>query len=304
MLIWSTMPHDRQENSATKLVGMLIVYNEVDIIEQYLDHMATQEIPLVVLDGGSTDGTYGIIRENRTGIVSRHAQFITDRFELVLSLRCLHAMAAQENPDWMLLADADEFMETNDPKLSLREAIALEDAKGFNLIQFDNYEFWPTALDPPVRDIRERIRYYSWHDRWRFRAWKHGPGIRIHPSGGHLPIFPENMVVRLSPNRFIIRHYSIRDYEQGRRKAFVERLGRYSDFDRRIFGLRRYESYKDEKPFFVIEPRMLNRFDGKWNNERKFAGWRTETFPDLSSSEEVRRMMTELAKNYARSCVE
>ena len=150
------------------------------------------------------------------------------------------------------------------------------------------------------------MRYYSWHDRWRFRAWKHRPGIRIQPSGGHLPIFPREIPVRLSPTRFMIRHYSIRSYEHGRKKAFQERLKRYSDFDKKFFGLKRYEAFQDSERYFVIDPGMLTRYDedGRWNFERKFLGWRkapSSTFNLLPTFESKCRRSP---SSYSRFCMD
>ena len=107
-----------------KIVGMLHVFNEADIMREFLAHMAKQSIPLVVLDNGSTDGTYEIIKENQNGVIIRHAQLVTERFELVLLLRCLHAMTVMERPDWILHLDADELMEDR-KRQNLHDAICV-----------------------------------------------------------------------------------------------------------------------------------------------------------------------------------
>ena len=46
-----------------KIVGMLAVYNDNDIIEEIIQHLISQGIDLVVLDNGSTDGTYEICKK-------------------------------------------------------------------------------------------------------------------------------------------------------------------------------------------------------------------------------------------------
>ena len=43
-----------------KIVGMVPVHNEADIIKESLTHLINQGIDPVVLDSGSTDGTYEI----------------------------------------------------------------------------------------------------------------------------------------------------------------------------------------------------------------------------------------------------
>jgi len=37
---------------------MMPAYNEEDILEEGIEHLLSQGLELVVLDGGSTDGTY------------------------------------------------------------------------------------------------------------------------------------------------------------------------------------------------------------------------------------------------------
>ena len=71
-----------------------------------------------------------------------------------------------------------------------------------------------------------------------------------------MPVFPSDMPVRLSPTRFVMRHYSIRGWEQGRRKVFEERLGRYSEFDKALFKMKKYDNYRDDPSTFVIDPSL------------------------------------------------
>ncbi len=51
-----------------KIVGMIPVYSEVDIIEESLTHLLNQGIDLVVLNNGSTDVTYKICKRFSTKI--------------------------------------------------------------------------------------------------------------------------------------------------------------------------------------------------------------------------------------------
>jgi len=45
-----------------KIVCMLPVFNNVDFIEEVIEHLLLQKLELVILDDGSTDGTYEICK--------------------------------------------------------------------------------------------------------------------------------------------------------------------------------------------------------------------------------------------------
>ena len=277
------------------ILGMMSVYNERDIIEYTILHMRAQEVPLVVVDNGSTDGTFDVLnRYVGEGIVEL-ARLGTEFFELGLLLRTLYKMAQKYRSEWLLMVDADEFLEPPFPSLNLREAVELESSKGYNLIQFNNFEFWPTEKDKdsPEPDVTKRIKYYSWNDDWQFKCFRNYPGINIDETGSHLPIFPRDVRVRLSPQKFTMRHYAIRSYKQGLRKVFDERLARYPEHEKRKWGLHKYTKFGTEESFFIIESSILTRYDedGRWVLERKFDGHRGYGFPRLTSSEEVENEM-------------
>ena len=120
-----------------------------------------------------------------------------------------------------------------------------------------------------------------------------------------MPIFPEEMKVKLSPTYFHRAPLPHPGYEQGRRKVY-ERLERYSEFDKELFKMKKYSNYRDDPSYFVIDPARLNRYegDGKWIQERKFRGWRTHMFPDLRTSKEVSKAMNEIAGQYDSFCVD
>jgi len=277
------------------ILGMMSVYNERDIIEYTILHMRAQEVPLVVIDNGSTDGTFDILGRYVGKAIIELARLETEFFEWGLLLRTLYKMALKHRPEWLLMVDADEFLESPFPSLNLREAIELESSREYNLIQFNNFEFWPTEKDRDSSepDIRKRVKYYSWNDDWQFKCFRDYPGTNIDEAGSHLPIFPRDVKVRLSPHKFIMRHYAIRSYEQGLRKAFDERLARYPEHERRKWGLHKYARFGREERYFIIGSSMLTRYneDGRWVLERKFDGHRGYGFPSLTSSEEVEKEM-------------
>jgi predicted RNase H-like nuclease (RuvC/YqgF family) len=92
---------------------------------------------------------------------------------------------------------------------------------------------------------------------------------------GHFPVFPLAQEVKISPNKFILRHYRIRSYEQGLKKVFEDRLPRYAPSESKRGWHRHYSNFTREKQSFVIDSKKLTKYneDGKWNMERTLDPW-------------------------------
>ena len=258
-----------------KAVGMIMVYNEADIIEQVLQYHVSQGLELVVVDNGSSDGSYEIIdRYLGQGVVDLQ-RIPTDYFDARLLLMRLSEMASRQQPDWAVLIGADEFLET--PNASTGETLAqglkAEAAKGYGLIQFDCFEFWPTREDDmSKRDVRRRMRHYTWTDSFHYRAYRWVPGISAAETGGHYPIVPPGITLVVSPRKFMIRHYKIRSYQHGLRKVFKERLPRFGREKEPQGWNLQYDKFLPTEQFFVGDTGKFTLYseDGKWLKVRKF----------------------------------
>ena len=257
-----------------KIIGMIPVYNESDIVGYVVDHLVSQGIELVILDNGSTDGSYEICMHRRGRGVVSIARLETKRFDFDLMIETLNQMALREKPKWILLSAADEFLESPYPGLTLSDSIKLEDSKGFNLIQFNNFEFWPTDKDceSAEPDVRKRIKYYTWNDDMQFRCWRAYPGTKVSGSTGHYPEFPKYVKARIPREKYVLRHYRIRSYRQGLRKIFSERLPRY-DEEERSRGLNvHYDKFGTDPAYYIINSANLIEYrdDGKWRVRKTF----------------------------------
>jgi len=205
---------------------MLPVYNGDDIVGEVIKHLLSQGLDLVVLDNGSTDNSYKICKKFANKNLIHLKQFKTPTFNFALILRILYDMALQRNPDWLIRSDQDEFLESGEKNLTLKNAIKKIDSKGYNLIQFDCFEFFMTNNDnKKANSIRKKLPYYSWQHNFVFRAWKHTPGTRVEVGAGHFPVFPEEISNKISPKRFVLRHYRFRNNKQAKRNQ-DERLKR------------------------------------------------------------------------------
>ena len=236
----------------------MAVRNESDIIEQTLTHLVSQGITLAILDS-STDDSFEICRRI-VGGAGRVVRQLTDSFQWKTVLRKLYEMALEMNPEWVLLTGADEFLESPYPNLALKDAIESEAEKGYNLIQFNNFEFWPTRDDDTSeKDVRKRMRYYSWQDDFQFRCWRVRPDIKM--FAGHYPLFDNPGPVRVSPTKFVIRHYKIRSYEHGVRKVFDDRLPRFDGIERKEGWHVQYNNFKRDIEYFVKDSRSLTKYE-------------------------------------------
>lgn len=278
------------------ILGVISVYNESDIIEETILHMRDQDVPLVAVDNGSTDGSYEILKSYFGGGIVALARIETRWWELENLLGTLHRMATRYSPEWILMVDADEMPESSNHSINLRQAVKLEDSKGYNLLQFDLFEFWLTKNDvgSSVTDVRKRMKYYSWICNWEFRCFKNYPNTTIGAMATHLPIFPESADVKLSTNKFILRHYPFRSLDQMARKV-SERMSRYSEADKKRWNVdRKYaRMVGNEEQYLIVDSERLTAYceDGHWVREPRFDGYRGYTLPNLNSSEEVRAMM-------------
>ena len=183
-------------------------------------------------------------------------------------------MGLKQKPDWVLMCSADEFLESPYPLQTLKTAIEKEDRAGYNLIQFNNFEFFPTEKDSVAvdGDIRKRLKYYTWNDDSHFLCWKVCEGITLREGGGHYPVFPKTLKATVPPTKYVLRHYRFRSYEQGLKKVFDDRLPRYPEEERRRGWHIHYDKFGTNQEYFIIDSRNLNKYedDGKWVLKKTF----------------------------------
>jgi len=252
---------------------MVPVYNEVDIISEVFDHLLDQDIELVVLDNGSTDGSYEICKKYADKGLIELQQIITSKFDWPLILRTLYDMALKKNADWVLRCDQDEFLESGIKNLNLRDAITKEDENGFNLMQFDVFEFFMTDNDNNLpKSVREKYQYYSWQHEHAYRAWKYFPGVGVEETHGHLPVFPPNVTYRISPRKYVLRHYRFRNINQGKTNN-IKRVQRLEGTAlEKINGCRHWKIIAENGGPKIINHNLLFKYndDNLWKCERMF----------------------------------
>lgn len=259
-----------------RIVAILATYNERELVRETIEALLREGIGLLVLDDGSTDGTFEILKDYVGRGILRLERQETGEFDLHANLRRLDGMLSRVQADWVLRVDQDEFVEAPSPNRSFREALLEQSDLGYNIVQFNMFEFWPTDRDGETdeQDVRKRLRHYSWITDWQFVAWRNYPGTDFVSSAGHLPVFPCGVAPNVSPVKFVKRHYPVLGEEHGTRRVFENRLPRVHSGSHP--GLRYYERCRRERSSFVIDANLLTRYedDGRWCLERKYVGWR------------------------------
>jgi len=249
-----------------RVTAIVAAYNEADVIGQVVGDLAGQGVSVYLLDDGSTDGTAeaagawlgrGLLHVER--LAEAPGPF---RWECIL--RRKEALARQLDADWFIHHDADEFRESPWPHLRLRAAIGAVDAAGYNAIDFELLNFWPTHDGfRPGDDVRAAFTHYEGPQPWdqvQVRCWKKtDEPVDLVTSGGHEAVFEGR---RVFPLRFLLRHYPLRGQAHGERKVFQERRGRFEEAERARGWHRQYDRIEPGTRF-IRDPATLTPFDAE-----------------------------------------
>jgi hypothetical protein len=249
------------------VVALVAAYNEADVIGAVVGDLIAQGAQVYLLDDGSTDGTAAAVEPYRgRGVleIERLAGGGADGpFDWERILRRKAELAQQLDADWFIHHDADEFRESPWAGVTLQEGIARVDALGYNAIDFELLNFWPTHDDfRPGTDPREAFRLYQHggeFDRLQIRCWKKTDArVDLASSGGHDVAFPGR---RVFPLRFLLRHYPIRGQAHGERKVFHDRRGRFVPAERARGWHVQYDAVR-EGASFLRDASTLTPYDG------------------------------------------
>ncbi len=194
------------------------VFNEIDILEENLRYYIDQGFETVVVDNGSTDGSYGLCEKYLgNGIISL-SQIMTKEFDTRLLLKEATLLYKEVNPDWVILADADEFIEPFEIDETLQTAIEKENHNGNTIIPLHHFIFKMTEKDDMSnKSVLSRMKFYGKaNDAGRAKIWKDSRHVEI--SNPHAPSFIDLNKYRPSNNKLVMRHYPLRTLEQAKAK--------------------------------------------------------------------------------------
>jgi len=202
-------------------VALVCVRNEALHLRACVGDFVRQGVDVILIDNDSTDGSIAAIREEflGKGLLSIERLPWRGAFSLTEQLAVKKKLIESVTHDWIIHADADEWLQAPPEYGSLMEGIRAADGDGFNCINFLEFVFLPRpGEDFEVDNYRSLMRdYYFFHPSHPrlVRAWKRSAGLDNSPSGGHTVAGGE---VRLFPRDFILRHYIALSESHARRK--------------------------------------------------------------------------------------
>lgn len=205
-----------------RLLGVLLCYNDGDLVEDAVRYLRDQGHELVVWDHGSTDQTPEVLRTLRSELVElQTVPRSVDFYELYQAMSA--HLREQYVPlyEWISWPDQDEFLEGPDRSRPYRGWLEEVVASPYDWIQFNNYNFWWTQSDDPnVERVVDRVRHYSLFADCgpRIRSWRaSATNVR---EFNHNPPLGERY-----PQLFNLRHYPMRSAAQMSRRLQVDRAG-------------------------------------------------------------------------------
>jgi glycosyltransferase involved in cell wall biosynthesis len=239
-----------------KLLGVLLCYNDADILEDNILHLLENNHDLVVWDHGSDDGTASILDKYQGELAERRVIPRSFDFYNLYQAMSEHLLADYTGQyDWLSWPDQDELLEGADRSKTYSEWIEKVAEEGYDFVQFNNFNFWFTAADDGrIESPVERVRHYGLFPDCapRIRSWR--------AAKTNLRIFNHNPIEGLKlPYFFNLRHYPMRTPEQMLRRlnkdrADLERNGANYHYNNMSIAM--------EQKRLIIDPELLHIDNG------------------------------------------
>ena len=216
-------------------LAIIATYNDVDIVPQVVAKLLDDGNDVHILDNWSSDGTVEALQDlsaRRPGQASLSIERFPENgptryFDLRSILRRKEEIALGFPRRWIIHQDSDEVRTSPWPGVGLREGLRRADEAHFTAVDFVVLAFRP--IDDSYKagvDPETHFRYFEWGppEFQQIKAWKQ-PRRRadLATHAGHEVLFRGRKVF---PEKFQLKHYSLRHPDQSKRKISVERLGR------------------------------------------------------------------------------
>lgn len=255
-----------------KVLAIMHVYNEEDIIEQSIEYIINQGVDVYVIDNWSKDSTPNIISR----LINKYPNRIfTEKFPLDKDNFCYdwtHQLQRTEelsktlNYDWFIHYDVDEQRITPWNNITLKEMIFMVDKLGFNAIENTVINFMLTNKSQEnifMKDTFFEFGMRSGHF-IQLKTWKKSSKIDLKSSGGHVAAFPNT---RIYPLKILNKHYPFRSIEQASKKVFINRKQRFTQEEKNIGWHVQYDSIKTNSDLIEKDLKKLILWDDETINK-------------------------------------
>lgn len=203
-----------------RLLGVLLCYNDGDILADALQHLLNEGHDIVVWNHGSTDDTADVLERFRPELreitlISRDVDF-HDLYPLMSK----HLMTQYvPHYDWISWPDQDEILEGPNRAASYRAYLEEVMDSRHSWIEFNDFVYWFTeADDPAIASPCARVRHYSLarHGPPKIRSWR--------ASATNIRWFNHNRTDGTGyPRLFNLRHYPMRSVAGMQRRLSTDR---------------------------------------------------------------------------------
>lgn len=202
--------------AAVKIYGLGLCKNEDDIVGSVVEHALGFCDKVIVLDNGSTDGSWQVITDLAERFPGRVVPFgpVDEPFFDGMRSKVWDAYFEELGEDgWWYYLDADEFLE-GDPEPVLERALASghDSVKGW-IVQFRFTDVDLATWERGEEDISLPVQQRRLHYRtdWReYRFIRNFPVARWENPDSYLP----RRALNPTKERVFVRHYQFRDPDQ------------------------------------------------------------------------------------------
>jgi 2-polyprenyl-3-methyl-5-hydroxy-6-metoxy-1,4-benzoquinol methylase len=240
-----------------KVVALMAVYNEEDIIYHSIKKLMEQKVYVYIIDNWSTDNTFGILKHLKNNpyflgcerFPYHHPNKNDNKFNFAQILKRKEELANSLDANWFIHCDADEIRESPWKELNLKEAIQYVDQMGYNAIDHTVINFQPINNSFTSGDFENHFKYFEFgiYRGGFIKTWKKTDRwINLSNSGGHDAQFYNRKV---APFKFLVKHYPLRSQKHAEKKIFMERKPRYmKELKARGWHIQ-YDGYKQGNSF-------------------------------------------------------
>lgn len=194
-----------------RVIALLATYNEERFIAACLEHLIQQGVDVYLIDNCSTDRTLAIAEAYlHRGLIGVESFPRAGVYSWRPILERKEQLAGELEGDWFMHVDADEIRVAWRSQYTLKEALEVVEAQGFNAVNFLEFTFIPTEEEPD-HDHPGFLTTMRWYYPFlpmfphRLNAWKRmAARPELAWSGGHHVRFPG---LRMFPESFRMRHY-------------------------------------------------------------------------------------------------
>lgn len=250
-------------NPDFKVLAIMHVYNEVDILEQTIQYLLGQGIDVYIVDNWSSDGSFEIASKLKNEYPDRlylerfplEGYKESHKYEWYKQLTRTEEISKQTEYDWYIHYDVDEIRVSPWKNVTLKDAFCYIDSLGYNCVENTVIDFRLTDMDEEIFNknafFEMRVSIYT----EQLKSWKKDDLIDLKESAGH-KVHMANP--RVFPLKILNKHFPMRSVRQASKKIFQERQKDYSQEEKKEKGWHtQYDRLKNEDDLIYDKSDLL-----------------------------------------------